>query len=169
MIDSVISKKRAHWLRQMPRLWLRAGRPGSSASEVDNRRMSLFNSLHQCGLCLLVASLSMGVHTSLTGATADTPSCPPQPPFPDRELMLNAQRQATDRGFLWRISRDGRDSYLYGTIHAGRPEWFALGPKLEASLIRSGVLALEIDATDPAVLIELRRVSSDAPRSLPAD
>lgn len=131
--------------------------------------MSLFNWLQQRGLCLVVAFMCSGVHASLIVATADPPSCPPQPPFPDRELRLNAQRQATDRGFLWLISRDGRDSYLYGTIHAGRPEWFALGPKLESSLFRSGVLALEIDATDPAVLTELRRVWSGAARPLPAD
>lgn len=58
---------------------------------------------------------------------------------------------------------------MYGTIHAGRPEWFALGPKLEASLFRSGVLALEIDATDPAVLAELHAVSKGTQRLLPAD
>ena len=70
--------------------------------------------------------------------------------------MQKAQQQATDRGFLWRISRDGRDSYLYGTIHAGRPEWFALGPRTEASLSRTGALALEINVTDPSVLGALR-------------
>lgn len=83
--------------------------------------------------------------------------------------MLQARQQATDRGFLWRISRDGRDSFLYGTIHAGRPEWFALGPRTEAALFRTGVLALEINVTDPAVLAELRRAASGAPRSLPAE
>lgn len=81
--------------------------------------------------------------------------------------MLNAQKQATDRGFLWRLSRDGRDSFLYGTIHAGRPEWFALGPRVESALFRTGVLALEINVTDPTVLAELRRAGSGAPRALP--
>lgn len=108
-------------------------------------------------------------HTQGMGASDDTLSCPPQSPFPSRELMLNAQQQATDRGFLWRINRNGRDSFLYGTIHAGRPDWFALGPTLEASLFRTGVLALEIDVSDPAVLAELRGASSGAPRPLPVD
>ena len=137
--------------------------------EFDNRRMSFFPWLQRCWSCLLVASVCSGAHTLVMGAPADASSCPPQSPFPSRELVLKAQQQAADRGFLWRISRDGRESYVYGTIHAGRPEWFALGPKLEASLFRSGVLALEIDVTDPTVLTELRGVSSGAPRPLPVD
>lgn len=104
------------------------------------------------------------------GATPPDPaSCPPQSPHPSRELMLKAQRQATDRGFLWRISRDGRDSFLYGTLHAGRPEWFAPGPRTEASLFRTGVLALEINVTDPAVLDALRSASQGPSRALPAE
>ena len=83
--------------------------------------------------------------------------------------MQKAQQQATDRGFLWRISRDGRDSYLYGTIHAGRPEWFALGPRTEASLFRTGALALEINVTDPAVLGALRDAMQGPSRALPEE
>lgn len=102
-------------------------------------------------------------------APADAASCPPQPSPPSRELMQKAQQQAADRGFLWRISRDGRDSFLYGTIHAGRPEWFALGPRAGASLSRTGVLALEINMTDPAVLDALRGPMQGPARSLPAE
>lgn len=131
--------------------------------------MSFFNRLQRCWLYLVVGVVCSGAHTLVMSTPANASSCPPQSPQPSRELVLKAQRQATDRGFLWRISRDGRDSYLYGTIHAGRPEWLALGPKLDASLFRSGVLALEIDVTDPAVLAELRGVSLGAPRPLPAD
>lgn len=83
--------------------------------------------------------------------------------------MLKAQQLAADRGFLWRISRNGRDSFLYGTIHAGRPEWLALGPRAEASLFRTGVLALEIDVTDPAVQSALQGATQGPPRALPAE
>ncbi len=81
--------------------------------------------------------------------------------------MLKAQRQAVDRGFLWRISRGGRDSYLYGTIHAGRPEWFALGPRTEAFLSRSGMLALEINITEPGVRDALAAAMQGPQRPLP--
>jgi uncharacterized protein YbaP (TraB family) len=50
---------------------------------------------------------------------------------------------------LWRLERDGRTSYLYGTVHVGRPEWRAPGPQVAAALARSEVLALEIDPTAP--------------------
>lgn len=83
--------------------------------------------------------------------------------------MQKAQQQAADRGLLWRISRDGRESFLYGTLHAGRPEWFALGPRTEASLSRAGTLALEIDVTDPAVQAALQGATQGPPRVLPAE
>ncbi|MDO8905872.1 TraB/GumN family protein [Hydrogenophaga sp.] len=95
-------------------------------------------------------------------------TCPPEPDPLSHELMQNAQQQATDRGFLWRISRDGRESFLYGSMHAGRSEWFALGPLVEASLSRAGVLALEIDLTDPAVLDALRSAMQGPARPLPS-
>ena len=85
--------------------------------------------------------------------------CPPQAPQPTRELMVQARAHAVDRGFLWRISRDGRDSFLYGTLHAGRPEWLALGPKLEQALHRTGALALEIDPGDMQVRQQLRDIT----------
>ncbi len=105
-----------------------------------------------------------------TGAApAAASTCPPQATPPNRELMLAAQQQATDRGLLWRISRGGRDSFLYGTMHAGRAEWLALGPRTEASLARTGVLALEINVMDPAVQAALREVTQGPPRRLPAE
>lgn len=109
------------------------------------------------------------VEATAFAASAQASSCPPQAAPPTRELMRKAQQQATDRGFLWRISRDGRDSYLYGTLHAGRPEWLALGPRTEAALLRAGVLALEIDVTDPAAMAVLRRAAQGPSRPLPAE
>jgi uncharacterized protein YbaP (TraB family) len=84
-------------------------------------------------------------------------------------LLRQAQQQAADRGLLWRISRGGRESFLYGTLHAGRAEWLALGPQTEAALNRTGVLALEINVVDPAVQAALREVTQGPPRRLPAE
>jgi uncharacterized protein YbaP (TraB family) len=70
---------------------------------------------------------------------------------------------------LWRISREGRDSFLYGTLHAGRPEWFALGPRTEASLFRTGLLALEINVMDSALQAALRDATLGPPRRLSAE
>lgn len=117
----------------------------------------------------LLSLASLGAALPALSNPADTSACPPQAAAPNRELMLRAQQQATDRGFLWRISRDGRDSFLYGTIHAGRPEWFALGPRTETSLFRTGALALEINVTDPAVSAALRDAMRGPRRALPAE
>lgn len=112
------------------------------------------------GLCL---SLSM----SAWAASPDAASCPPQPEPPSRELMQAARQQATDRGYLWRLSRDGRDSYLYGTIHAGRPQWMALGPQTQASLFRTGALALELNLLEPGVREALMAMMQAPARPLP--
>jgi len=83
--------------------------------------------------------------------------------------MQRAQQQAADRGLLWRVSRGGRDSFLYGTLHAGRAEWLALGPRTEASLARTGALALEINVMDPAVQVALRDATQGPTRRLPGE
>jgi uncharacterized protein YbaP (TraB family) len=70
---------------------------------------------------------------------------------PTPEQVLAAQRQARDRGLLWRISKGGRDSYLFGTLHVGKPAWTVPGPKLRAAIAATDTLALEIDLTDPEV------------------
>lgn len=106
---------------------------------------------------------------TVSAGEVNTVSCPPQATPPHRALLQQAQQQAADRGLLWRISRGGRDSFLYGTMHAGRAEWLALGPRTEASLARTGVLALEINVMDPAVQAALRDATQGPPRRLPAE
>lgn len=117
----------------------------------------------------VTGGLALAFPVALMAAPNIPASCPPQATPPTRELMLQAQQQATDRGFLWRIGRDGRDSFLYGTLHAGRAAWLALGPRTEASLARTGVLALEINVMDPAVQAALREATQGPPRRLPAE
>jgi len=51
--------------------------------------------------------------------------CPPEPKPLSPEMLSAAQRQARDRGFLWRVSKDGHSSYLYGTLHVGREAWLS--------------------------------------------
>ncbi len=72
-----------------------------------------------------------------------------------------------DRGMLWRATRGGRSSYLFGTLHVGKPEWRRLGPQTSAALRESDVLALEIDAQDPGVSEAMAQPQPARP--LPAD
>jgi uncharacterized protein YbaP (TraB family) len=81
-------------------------------------------------------------------APADNPGCPPP-------LDMNVPARGADRGLLWRLRRDGRVSYLFGTVHVGKPAWSRLGPVTTAALRATDILALEIDPTDPAIIAAL--------------
>lgn len=94
-------------------------------------------------------------------AAAHAAPCPPPAAQPTAAQWLAAQAQ--DRGLLWRLQRDGRTSYLYGTLHLGKPEWMAPGPRVAAALAGSPVLALEIDPTDAGVQAEL---AAETPNTL---
>jgi uncharacterized protein len=75
------------------------------------------------------------------------PSCPP----PITDTAAASKPAPIDHGLLWRLSRDGRDSYLFGTLHVGKPAWKRFGPRVSAALRSSDVLALEVDPGDPAI------------------
>ncbi|WP_255987276.1 TraB/GumN family protein [Chitinolyticbacter albus] len=78
--------------------------------------------------------------------------CPPPPgPLPEWTAAQTADlaKSAKDKGFLWRISKGGHDSYLYGTLHVGKAEWMVPGPQLVLAMKASNKLALEVDPTTP--------------------
>ncbi len=78
-------------------------------------------------------------------------TCPPALQTPSAEQIQQAQRNIRNRGYLWKISKDNRSSYLYGTIHLGRFEWIFPGPNLKAALQAVDVLALELDPLDQQI------------------
>jgi len=86
---------------------------------------------------LLVSTVSL--------ASAEA-ACPPVPEVQPSAVMLQDEAsKAQDRGFLWRISKDGHTSYLYGTIHVARPEWLVPGRIVMDALRTSDTVALELD------------------------
>ncbi|MFT7775566.1 TraB/GumN family protein [Roseateles sp.] len=89
-------------------------------------------------LLLCIALLAGGVHAA----------CPPTPQLPTTEQATRWAAQAPDRGLLWRISRDGHSSYLYGSLHLGKPDWAYPGPALRAAWAATEVLAVELDPAD---------------------
>lgn len=108
----------------------------------------------------LLSGLFAGTAFSQTaGKTAPVASCPP--PLP----AANTAAPAKDRGYLWRVTRDGRISWLFGTLHVGKPNWKRFGPQLTAALRNADVLAVEIDPSDPALLAALAEIR--VPDSLP--
>lgn len=93
-------------------------------------------------------------------ARAKPPACPPSAPAPSAEQAQTLAAQAPDRGLLYRLRRDGINSYLYGTLHIGRMEWLFPGPQLRMAMAQTQLLALELDLQDPATL----KVLSQPPR-----
>jgi uncharacterized protein len=95
------------------------------------------------------------------------PACPPTAQAPTPEQLLVAQAAARDRGFLWRLTRDGRSSWLYGTVHLGRLDWVFPGQALREALDVADTLALELDITDPATLREVAAAMAAGPSMPP--
>jgi uncharacterized protein len=79
-------------------------------------------------------------------------TCPPPAPVAlTAQQVQEGMAQAQDRGFLWRVTKDNRSSYLYGTIHVARREWVFPGPKILQALRETDTLALEVDLLDPKI------------------
>ena len=89
-------------------------------------------------------------------------SCPPAAQPLTAESLRDGVAGARDHGFIWRISKDGRTSYLYGTIHAAKLEWMFPGPTVVEAIRASDTIALELDVLDPD--IQRRLAASIGPR-----
>ena len=113
-----------------------------------------------CRRALTLAALAL----FMLGASAPglcAALCPP--PLPSA-----ASRGApVDRGLLWRLTRDGHSSWLFGTLHVGKPAWSRLGPRVTAALQARDLLAVEIDPGDPALAQQL--AEAGPPLRLPTD
>lgn len=123
---------------------------GSSVLLLGRFKALALASKAQLAIFLVAVALSCGVCFSPAWAQTAV-ECPPAAKPLSPELFTAAQRQARDRGFLWRVSKGGHSSYLYGTLHVGREAWFAPGPSLQAALRDSTTVALELDPLDPTV------------------
>ena len=77
-------------------------------------------------------------------------------------------KSARDRGFLWRATKDGRTSYLYGTVHVGKMDWMFPGPVALRAAGSSEVIALELDVLDHDIVQRLQAGMALRPdRALP--
>jgi hypothetical protein len=54
---------------------------------------------------------------------------------------------AGERGALFKVSSGANALYLYGTIHAGRPDYYPLEPRIRDAMAAAPTLALEVDTT----------------------
>ena len=60
--------------------------------------------------------------------------------------------QASAEHFLWEVSSMTNKVYLYGTVHAGKKDWYPLPAAVENALVDSSVLAVEADISNREAL-----------------
>lgn len=115
----------------------------------------------------VVATLAaMPAHAAAPAASAAASvSCPPGPVVPTHDEVMAGMRDATDRGPLWKATKDGRTVWLYGTIHVARQSWMYPGPHVMRAIRESDAIALEVDLTDPEMLARLQKAVLRTPES----
>src|SRR6185436_490495 len=85
----------------------------------------------------------LGAVAGVSFAAAGT-TCPPTLALPTQDEVHAVVRDARDHGALWTIEKDGRGSWLYGTIHVGNLAMSIPGPTLIRALAAADVLAIEV-------------------------
>ncbi len=104
-----------------------------------------------------------------SSATTAAVDCPPTAKPLTRAQIADSLQRATDHGFLWRITKGGRTSYLFGTIHAAMIDWVFPGPSILEAINASDTIALELDLLDPDIRQRLAEaVKAKAGDTLPA-
>ncbi len=70
---------------------------------------------------------------------------------------------AAAQNFLWKVESLTNHVYLFGTMHAGRSEWFPLPLQVEQAFLDCPVLMVEADITDREAMIAGSRGSTYKP------
>ena len=100
-------------------------------------------------ICICFFLLLLGIANPTFAVTGS--ACPPVAGQPSPEMIQAGMKNASDHGFLWRINKDGRTSYLYGTLHVGKLDWAFPGPKVAQALRATDTVALELDDLDEGI------------------
>ncbi len=69
---------------------------------------------------------------------------------PARTATRSQATPGYSHGALFRISRDGQMSYLFGTIHVGATSFYPLAPEVSDALAQASRLVLELDTRGDA-------------------
>lgn len=96
------------------------------------------------------------VAVAIPGYTAEA-ACPPAAGKPTPEMVRAAVLNARDHGFLWRITKDGRTSFLYGTIHVATLDWMFPGPRVTQAIRATDTMALELDMLDADIQARMNK------------
>lgn len=119
---------------------------------------------------LFTALITLFATFAAVTALAAEPDCPPAPTQPTPAQIEASVRNARDRGALWTIEKDGRRSWLYGTVHVGTFETAFPGRTVVQALRAAETIAIELDITDQATGAAIRapQAPAEAPTIPPA-
>jgi uncharacterized protein YbaP (TraB family) len=68
--------------------------------------------------------------------------------------LVAAALPAAAKDYLWEVSSLTNHIYLYGTVHAGKQDWFPLPKAVEDAFADSNALVVEADVTDASAIHE---------------
>ncbi len=88
--------------------------------------------------------------------------CPKEPQAPTAEQTAEMRRNAKDCGFLWKLTKNGKVSHLYGTIHLSKVDWRVPGSTVMQAIRQSNSFAIELNIYDPATQKEMAAQSATA-------
>src|SRR5258708_11919299 len=69
-------------------------------------------------------------------------------------LVAAAAAGARAENFLWEVSSLTNKGYLFGTVHAGKKEWYPLPAAVEDAFLASDALVVEADITDSNAMVK---------------
>lgn len=95
-------------------------------------------------LCLALGASGAGAASAASAAAAAAADCPPPP------AAIDPATPAENHGMLWRLRRGGGESFLFASLHLGRPAWALPGPALRQAWAQTDLLAVELDMHDSA-------------------
>lgn len=88
---------------------------------------------------------------SLTGEAGNVAAASAAHLMPQRTALVGpAPVSAPHHGGLYRISRDGRVAYLFGTVHVGARSFYPLAPEVSRALASARRVVLELDVNEDA-------------------
>jgi uncharacterized protein YbaP (TraB family) len=68
-----------------------------------------------------------------------------------------------EKHFLWEVTSMTNRAWLFGTVHAGKKDWYPLAPVIEEAFASSPVLAVEADVTNVGAIAKTADTMSYAP------
>jgi uncharacterized protein YbaP (TraB family) len=113
------------------------------------------------GIVFLLVWMLCLFHVNSRAQSAESEGCIYPVPQRDAAYWQKEAAVAKDKGLLWRLEKDGRTSWLLGTLHINRPQTAMLGPRIMQAILSSDVLAVELNISEAGVLQKLLKSTAE--------